>query len=70
MPEVPGTALRLAVTATGIVFDRETCATAITGGSFDLQDNSGNLLRISYDGCGERSATYDGEQFPIPPPEE
>ena len=69
-PENPGTLLRLAVNSTGIAFDKESCATTITEGYFDMQDDSGNVLRISYDGCGERSATYNGEIIPIPPPEE
>ena len=69
-PENPGPSLRLAVNSTGLAFDKESCATAITEGYFDVQDGSGNVLRISYDGCGERSATYNGEIIPIPPPEE
>ena len=69
-PENPGTSLQLAVHSTGITFDRESCATVITGGSFDVQDDSGNLLRISYHGCGERAASYNGETIPISPLEE
>ena len=68
-PDNPGTLLRLAVNSTGIVFDKESCATAITEGSFDVQDESDNILGISYDGCGERSATYNGEPLPLPTPE-
>ena len=69
-PDNPtGTSLRLAVNSTGIVFDKESCATAITEGSFDVRDEIGNVLGISYDGCGERSATYNGEPLPLPTPE-
>ena len=70
-PENPGTSLlQLVVNSTGIAFDKVSCGTALTDGYFDVQDDSGNVLRISYDGCGQRSATYNGEMIPIPPPEE
>ena len=34
-----------------------------------MQDDSGNVLRISYAGCGGRSATYNGEPNQTPPSE-
>jgi hypothetical protein len=59
--ENPGTLRQLTMTATELAFDKENCDTAITGGSFAVQDNLGNTLTTSYDGCGKRSATYNGE---------
>lgn len=64
-----GISVPFAVAATEVAFDKESCATAITGGYFDVQDDPGNVLRISYDGCGERSATYNGELIQLPPPD-
>ena len=69
-PENTAPPLEVAVASTGIVFDKASCDTALTGGYFDMRDDSGNVLRISYSGCGERSATYNGEMITIPPPEE
>jgi hypothetical protein len=59
--ENPGTLRQLAMSTTELAFDKENCDTAITGGSFDVQDDLGNILTISYDGCGNRSATYNSE---------
>ena len=59
-----------AVTSTGIVFDKAGCAAALTGGSFEVSDNPGNVLAVSYAGCGMRSAAYNGELLPLPPPQE
>ena len=59
-----------AVTSTGIVFDKASCATVLTDGSFDVSDDPGNVLEVSYAGCGERSAAYNGELLPLPPPQE
>jgi hypothetical protein len=55
------------VTSTGIVFDKANCATVLTGGSFEVSDNLGNVLEVSYAGCGKRSAAYNGELLPLPP---
>lgn len=55
------------VTSTGIVFDKAGCATVLTGGSFVVSDNPGNVLEVSYAGCGKRSAAYNGELLPLPP---
>ena len=33
-----------------------------------MQDDPGNVLRISYDKCGEWSATYNGQMLPVPSP--
>ena len=59
----------LTVSSTAIEFDRASCDSTLTGGSFSVQDGRGNVLRISYDGCGERTAAYNGEPLPAPVPE-
>jgi len=57
---------QLALSSTGIEFDTGgSCPTALTGGHFDVQDDAGNVLRISYAGCGQRSATYNGAALPL-----
>ena len=53
----------------GIEFDTANCDTALIEGHVDVQDDPGNVLRISYGGCGESSATYNGQMLPVPPPE-
>ena len=66
MPEgdVPSK-VQLAVSSTGLEYDTATCKSALTGGHVDVQDAAGNVLRISYDGCDQRSATYNGEALPL-----
>lgn len=59
----------LTVSSTAIEFDGANCDSTLTGGSFSVHDGRGNALRISYDGCGERTAAYNGEPLPAPVPE-
>ena len=56
---------QLALSSTGLEYDTASCPTALTGGHFDVQDDAGNVLRISYAGCGQRSATYNGEALAL-----
>ena len=70
VPDSPGPpVVPFAVRSPGIDFDTASCATALIGGHVDVQDDPGNILRISYDECGESSATYNGDMLPVPPPE-
>ena len=55
----------LAVKTTGLDYDTAGCETVFTGGHVDVENAAGNVLRISYTGCGERSITYNG--WPVPP---
>ena len=66
-PEHAGPPPPLAVSTTGVVFDKASCATVLSGGYFELRDDPGNVLAVSYAGCGERSASYNGEMLPLPP---
>ena len=66
VPENGGpSGIQIAVKSTGIEYDMTSCPTALTGGYVDVQDDAGNVLRISYNGCSERSATYNGEPLPL-----
>ena len=68
VPERPGPAPAYAVSSTGIVFDKAACDTVLTGGSFQVSDDPGNVLTVTYAECGKRSAAYNGELLPLPPP--
>ena len=57
--------VQLAVSSTGIEYDTASCATILTGGHVDVRDAAGNVLRISYDGCDQRSVTYNGEALSL-----
>ena len=66
MPEGDAPAdVQLALSSTGLEYDTASCPTALTGGHVDVQDDAGNVLRISYDGCDQRSATYNGEALSL-----
>ncbi|MDE0447067.1 MAG: hypothetical protein OXH96_10375 [Spirochaetaceae bacterium] len=67
-PEHAGPAPAYAVSSTGIVFDKAACDTVLTGGYFKVSDDPGNVLTVSYAECGKRSAAYNGEMLPLPPP--
>ena len=70
--ENPGSSGTLTVKTTGLNYDdRDTagCETLFTGGHVDMEDGAGNVLRISYAGCGERTVTYNGWPVPPRPPE-
>lgn len=69
-PEDTGPPPVLAISSTGIAFDKVTCDTVLTGGYFEVRDDPGNVLKISYAACGDRSATYNGDMLPAPPREE
>ena len=58
------------MSSTGIVFDKAACGTVLTGGYFKVSDDPGNVLTVSYAECGKRSAAYNGEMLPLPPPQE
>ena len=63
-PGPPGE-VQLAVQTSGLAYDTAGCGTVFVGGYVDVEDAAGNVLRISYAGCGERSVTYNG--WPVPP---
>ena len=63
--ENPGSAGTLPVQPTRLAYDTAGCETVLVGGHVDVEDAAGNVLRISYAGCGERSTTYNG--WPVPP---
>ena len=63
--ENPGSAGTLPVQTTRLAYDTAGCETVLVGGHVDVEDAAGNVLRISYAGCGERSVTYNG--WPVPP---
>ena len=63
-PGPPGE-VQLAVQTSGLAYDMAGCETVFVGGYVDVEDAAGNVLRISYAGCGERSTTYNG--WPVPP---
>jgi len=69
-PERAAPAPEYAVSSTGIVFDKAACDTVLTGGYFKVSDDPGNVLTVSYAECGKRSAAYNGETLPLPPPQE
>ena len=50
VPDSPGPpVVPFALRSPGIDFDTASCATALIGGHVDVQDDPGNILRISYD---------------------
>ena len=63
--ENPGSSGTLSVQTSGLAYDTAGCETVFVGGHVDVEDAAGNVLRISYAGCGERSTTYNG--WPVPP---
>ena len=63
--ENPGSAGTLPVQTTRLAYDTAGCETVFIGGHVDVENAAGNVLRISYAGCGERSITYNGK--PVPP---
>ena len=63
--ENPGSSGTLPVQTTRLAYDTAGCETVFVGGHVEVEDAAGNVLRISYAGCGERSVTYNG--WPVPP---
>jgi hypothetical protein len=62
-PALPGSSLK--VQAARLDYDSANCATVLTGGGVNLTNEAGEVIGISYEGCGVRSVTYNGE--PLPP---
>ena len=62
-PAPPGSGLT--VQAARLDYDTANCETVLTGGQVNLTDDAGAVIGISYEGCGARSVTYNGE--PLPP---
>ena len=56
----------LQVSASDLIYDTAECATAFTGGSFDVRAGD-NVIKSTYDGCGPATVTYNGQ--PVPSPE-
>ena len=56
----------LAVGSSEIEYDVN-CETTFIGGYFDVADRAGNVLKVSYDGCGPASGAFNGQ--PVPPAE-
>ena len=55
----------LTVQAARLDYDTANCETVLTGGQVNLTNDADAVIGISYEGCGARSVTYNGE--PLPP---
>lgn len=53
------------VQAARLDYDMANCETVLTGGQVNLTNDADAVIGISYEGCGVRSVTYNGE--PLPP---